>query len=60
MTNLRLGFYVLYVILGAIIIVRLLSAGPHWEVISGLILGVLLIALGLYRIVQIVRGRTAR
>ena len=57
MTNLRLGFYVLYVVLGAIIIVRLLSAGPRWELVSGLILGALLIALGLYRIAQVIRGR---
>lgn len=59
MTNLRLAFYVLYVILGAIIIVRLFSAGPRWELVSGLILGVLLMALGLYRIAQVVRGRAA-
>jgi hypothetical protein len=58
-TNVRLAFYVLYVILGCVIIVRLVSAGLRWELFTGLILGALLIALGLYRIAQVMRGRSA-
>ena len=57
MTTIRLGFYVLYVVLGTIIIVRLLSVGLRWETASGLVLGAALIALGAYRISLYVRMR---
>ena len=57
MTTIRLGFYVLYVVLGAIIIVRLLSVGLRWETASGLLLGAALVALGAYRISLYVRMR---
>ena len=60
MTRLRVAFYALYVVLGAIIVVRLLSAGLHSEAISGLILGAALIALGVYRLSMYVRARGHR
>lgn len=50
MTRLRLAFYVLYVVLGAVMLVRLLSIGFHWQTVSGVVLGLALIALGLYRL----------
>ena len=57
MTSLRLVFYGLYIVLGALIVVRMLSAGLHWELLTGIAFGTLLIALGAYRIAQFVRGR---
>lgn len=50
MTYVRLGFYVLYVVLGAIIVLRLGALGVRGQTISGLVLGAALIALGLYRL----------
>ena len=50
MTGLRLVFYVLYVIFGAAIIVRLALTGLRPQLISGLVLGAALIALGIYRL----------
>ena len=40
----------LYVALGLVILVRLLARGLHWELLSGIVLAVLLITLGWYRI----------
>lgn len=57
MIPLRLIFYVLYVVLGAVIIVRLAALGPHWETLGGLVLGAALIALGAYRLVLYARLR---
>lgn len=56
MTRVRLAFYVLYVILGIVIVVRLLAIGFHWESVSGLVLGAALIALGVYRLQLYARG----
>jgi len=50
MTQLRLAFYVLYILLGSVILVRLLSVGFHWETVGGIVLAVALIAMGVYRI----------
>ena len=59
MTYVRLGFYVLYVIFGLAIVVRLLSAGAHWQLlISGLTLGALLVLLGAYRIALFLHHRS--
>ena len=59
MTALRLGFYVLYIVLGAVIIARMLSTGLRWQVATGIIFGLLLVALGSYRIALFVRSRSA-
>ncbi|MBV8245515.1 MAG: hypothetical protein JOZ38_06320 [Candidatus Eremiobacteraeota bacterium] len=47
----------LYVGLGLVILVRLLAHGWHWELLSGLVLAILLIALGWYRIRAAARMR---
>lgn len=59
MIGLRSGFYVLYVVLGAIIFIRMLSFGLRIETMTGLVLGALLVALGVYRLVQVARVRGA-
>ena len=59
MIAVRLAFYALYVVLGAVIIARMLSAGLHWEALTGIIFGAVLMALGAYRIALYVRSRTA-
>lgn len=50
MTGVRLAFYVLYVALGAAIILRLAWSGLRPQMISGLVLGAALMALGIYRL----------
>ncbi len=60
MIRLRLAFYALYVVLGAIIIARLLFAGFRSEMLGGLILGAALIALGVYRLSTYARARGQR
>lgn len=60
MIPLRLAFYALYVALGIVIIVRLATLGARWETISGMILGIALVALGVYRILTYVRLRRAQ
>ncbi len=60
MIGARLGFYVMYVILGAVILVRLLSIGFHWQTVSGLVVGAALIALGVYRLNLYARMRRVR
>lgn len=57
MIPVRLGFYAAYVVLGAVIIVRLAGAGLRWEIVSGLVFGAALIALGCYRIAAFLRMR---
>ena len=59
MIPLRLTFYGLYVVLGAVIIARMLSAGLHWEALTGVIFGAVLMALGAYRIAGYIRSRAA-
>jgi hypothetical protein len=60
MIRLRTGFYFLYVALGTIILVRVLSFGVRFETITGIVLGILLIALGIYRLFQVTRVRTSK
>ena len=50
MTQVRLLFYVLYIVLGIVVIARLLPLGLRWETLSGLIVGLALVALGVYRL----------
>jgi len=57
MISLRLTFYALYVVLGAAIVVRVLSAGLRWEALTGVVFGMLLAALGVYRMMQFFRHR---
>jgi hypothetical protein len=56
-TNVRLAFFALYVVLGVIIVARLLGAGLHPEIVPGVILGILFASLGVYRIAQFLRSR---
>lgn len=58
MIPLRLAFYALYVVFGAIIIVRLAALGLRWETLSGLVLGAALVALGSYRLAVYARMRS--
>ncbi len=60
MIPLRVGFYVLYVALGTIILVRVLAYGVRMETLTGIVLGALLIALGAYRLTQVLRIRASR
>jgi len=60
MIPVRVVFYVLYVALGAIILVRVLAYGVRMETITGIVLGGLLIALGAYRLAQVLRIRASR
>ena len=60
MIPVRLAFYVLYIVLGAIIVVRLGALGPRWETFSGMLLGVALVALGIYRLTMYARLRSAQ
>ena len=58
MIRLRLAFYALYIVLGLAIMLRILAMGLHWQALSGVILGALLVALGAYRIASFVRRRS--
>lgn len=60
MIALRLVFYVLYVVLGVVIVVRLAALGLRAETISGLLLGAALITLGSLRIAGYLRARSAQ
>ena len=60
MTYLRLAFYLAYVALGAVIIVRTLNFGLRPQLIPGLVLGVLLIVLGVYRLSSFLQSRERR
>jgi hypothetical protein len=59
-TPVRLAFYALYIVLGVVIVARMLSIGLHWELLTGIIFGLLLVVLGIYRIVQYIKGRTVQ
>ncbi len=50
MIGVRLTFYVLFVLLGLVILVRTLAIGLHWESVTAVIFSLALMALGLYRI----------
>jgi hypothetical protein len=60
MIPLRVAFYVLFVVLGAIILVRMLAYGVRMETLTGIVLGGLLIALGVYRLTQVFRIGASR
>lgn len=60
MIRLRLGIYVLYVVLGAVVAVRLLAAGPRWEMLSGFIFAAAIAGMGIYRLVLFVRIRSGK
>lgn len=60
MIAVRLVFYVLYMALGVVIVVRMLSAGPHWQILTGVALGLLLIGLGAYRLSLAARLRSGK
>lgn len=60
MIPLRVVFYVLYVALGTIILLRMLAYGVRMETLTGIVLGGLLIALGVYRLMQVLRMRASR
>lgn len=55
MIPVRLAFYAAYIVLGAVIIVRLAAVGLRWEIVPGLVFGAALIALGTYRIATYLR-----
>ena len=57
MTIVRLVFYVLYIVFGLIILAKLLATGLHPQLIPGLVLGLLLIVLGTYRLSSVFRAR---
>ena len=46
-----------FVVLGAIVVVRLLAFGLRWELLPGLVLGAALVALGVHRLSLIARLR---
>ncbi len=60
MIGLRAAFYVLFVLLGSIILIRVLAYGVRYETLTGIVLGILLIALGVYRLVQLARMRMSQ
>ncbi len=60
MTRLRLVFYVLYIVLGSIIMARLLSVGFHWETLAGFVFALALIVMGFYRIRLYARMKDAQ
>lgn len=60
MIRVRLAFYGIYVVLGAVIVARLLHGGLHWQLATGVIFGVLLMLLGIYRIATYVKGSAAQ
>lgn len=55
----RLFVYVLYIVLGAIILIRVSAFGLRFESLTGFILGGLLMLLGIYRLVLFARMRAA-
>jgi len=57
MTNIRLGFSFIYIALGIAIIVRLLHYGFHRELFGGIVLGLVIIAFGVYRLAFYFRTR---
>lgn len=60
MKGLRTVFYICYVVFGAVIVYRMLSVGIRRETITGIVLGLLLIALGLYRLAMLRHLRRAQ
>ena len=60
MIPVRVVFYVLYIALGSIILVRVLRYGLRMETLTGIVLGGLLLALGIYRLAQVARMRASR
>ncbi|MDP9111365.1 MAG: hypothetical protein M3M96_07015 [Candidatus Eremiobacteraeota bacterium] len=60
MTLVRLVFYVTYIAFGVIIIAKLLATGLRPQLIPGLVLGILLIILGVYRLASVFQARANR
>ena len=60
MNQMRLAFSFIYVALGVAIIVRLLHFGIHRELFGGIVLGLVLIAFGIYRLAFYLRLRKMR
>jgi hypothetical protein len=60
MNQTRFAFSFLYIGLGIAIIVRLLRFGLHRELFGGIVLGLVLIAFGVYRLAFYVRARRMR
>ncbi|MBV8689380.1 MAG: hypothetical protein JOZ59_04665, partial [Candidatus Eremiobacteraeota bacterium] len=50
MNQVRVGFSFVYIVLGIAIIVRVLHYGLHLAIFGGMVLGLVMIALGVYRI----------
>jgi len=50
MIRIRLAFYALFVVLGAVIFVRALSAGLRIEILPAVVFALALAGLGIYRI----------
>jgi len=59
-TYARLAFYVFYIGLGGVILARMLAFGLRPQLIPGLVLGVLLIVLGVYRLSSFFQSRERR
>ena len=60
MSYIRFAFSFIYVALGIAIVVRLLHFGFHRELFGGIILGLVIIAFGVYRLAFYVRMRRMR
>ncbi|MBV9277823.1 MAG: hypothetical protein JOZ97_06275 [Candidatus Eremiobacteraeota bacterium] len=57
MNQVRVGFSFVYIVLGIAIIVRVLHYGLHLAIFGGMVLGLVMIALGVYRITFYLRAR---
>ena len=57
MNQVRVGFSFVYIVLGITIIVRVLHYGLHLAIFGGVVLGLVMIALGVYRITFYLRVR---
>ncbi|MBV9403329.1 MAG: hypothetical protein JO018_06335 [Candidatus Eremiobacteraeota bacterium] len=57
MNQARAAFSLIYVALGIAIIVRLLHYGVHREIFGGIVLGLVMVAFGVYRIMFYLRMR---
>ncbi len=57
MNQARVGFSLIYIALGIAIIVRLLHYGLHRELFGGIVLGLVMIAFGVYRVLFFMRAR---
>ena len=60
MNQARFAFSFLYIALGIAIMIRLLRFGLHRELFGGIVLALVLIAFGVYRLAFYVRARRMR